>query len=105
MGRHDDLWSWLYTIVELRVGQLPWYNQIGRKSVGEIKMKTTKDELLTDMQPEYKTIYANLEKLNYYSSPPYSMYRDLLSKMIKNKNYSLSAPFDWELSGLYEDTK
>lgn len=40
MGRHDDLWSLFYMLVEFLVGQLPW-----RK----IKDKVKKDDLSADI--------------------------------------------------------
>lgn len=100
LGRNDDLWSWLYTIVELRKGTLPWSYQMSKKGVGEMKAKTTCEELLADMQPEYNLIFISLEKLTYHSLPPYAVYRDQLMKIIKLKKYSTStSPYDWEQGG------
>lgn len=91
----------MYTMVELHKGELPWCNQLSRTKVGEMKIAVKMTDLLADMQPEFCTIYTNLEKLQYASTPPYSMYRDQLMKIIKRKKYSLTMPFDWELGGMY----
>lgn len=37
MGRHDDLWSLFYMLVEFVVGQLPW-KKIKDKVILEIKI-------------------------------------------------------------------
>lgn len=38
MGRHDDLWSLFYMLVEFVVGQLPW-RKIKDKVILEVEMK------------------------------------------------------------------
>lgn len=39
MGRHDDLWSLFYMLVEFVVGQLPW-RKIKDKVNVEVKLKS-----------------------------------------------------------------
>lgn len=39
MGRHDDLWSLFYMLVEFVVGQLPW-RKIKDKVKVEVKLKS-----------------------------------------------------------------
>lgn len=42
MGRHDDLWSLFYMLVEFVVGQLPW-RKIKDKVNLEVKPKSTRE--------------------------------------------------------------
>ena len=35
MGRHDDLWSLFYMLVEFMVGQLPWRKVKDKVRIGE----------------------------------------------------------------------
>lgn len=96
LGRVDDLWSWMYSLVELKKGKLPWSSESSTRKTGEIKMKTTRDELLQEMEPEFHTIYKHFETLKYESTPLYHMYKEEFTKIKKRKNYSDDAPFDWE---------
>ena len=39
MGRHDDLWSLFYMLIEFLQGQLPWRKIKDKDQVGQIKVK------------------------------------------------------------------
>ena len=46
MGRHDDLWSLFYMLVEFVVGQLPW-RKIKDKVILEMEMSVWVGERIT----------------------------------------------------------
>uniref|UniRef100_A0A3Q3VXD2 Protein kinase domain-containing protein n=1 Tax=Mola mola TaxID=94237 RepID=A0A3Q3VXD2_MOLML len=65
MGRHDDLWSLFYMLVEFTVGQLPW-----RK----IKDKTYDHRLMLKHLPsELSTFLDHILTLDYFTKPDYQV--------------------------------
>lgn len=99
LGRCDDIWSWMYSVIQMRLGMLPWRKMNGKVKVGNRKASVKREELLQDMEPEFYEIYDNLSTLKYEDEPPYGMYRDLMTNIIRRKNYVYNAPFDWEEGG------
>ncbi|EDO46789.1 predicted protein, partial [Nematostella vectensis] len=96
MGRHDDLWSFFYLMVEFTVGQLPWRKMKDKEQVG--KMKKTYDiaNLLKSMPGEFKQFVDHISKLKYEDKPDYKMLLGLLEQIIKRKGIKESDPYDWE---------
>lgn len=100
LGRGDDLWSWLYMLMEFVKSELPWRRETDKKKVRQMK-GTLKKELLRGLEPEFEKIYTNLESLKYADKPPYEFYRKKLNDITQRKHYSLNDPFDWEEKGAY----
>ena len=46
MGRHDDLWSLFYMLVEFLTGQLPWRKIKDKEQVGIMKEKYDHSQFL-----------------------------------------------------------
>ena len=54
MGRHDDLWSLFYMIVEFLTGQLPWRKIKDKEAVGSLKEKYDHSQFLKYLPREFK---------------------------------------------------
>ena len=54
MGRHDDLWSLFYMIVEFLTGQLPWRKIKDKEQVGVMKEKYDHNQFLKYLPREFK---------------------------------------------------
>lgn len=54
MGRHDDLWSLFYMIVEFITGQLPWRKIKDKEQVGLMKEKYEHSQFLKYLPSEFK---------------------------------------------------
>lgn len=91
----------MYSVIQMRVGRLPWRKLNGKTKIGNCKAEISKDELLKEMEPEFHKIFDNLITLKYEDLPPYNKYRENLAKIVRRKNYSNEAPFDWEEGGEY----
>lgn len=59
MGRHDDLWSLFYMIVEFLTGQLPWRKIKDKEQVGLMKDKYEHSQFLKYLPSEFKVITNN----------------------------------------------
>lgn len=99
----DDIESWMYMIIEMMNGSLPWEmcNQNDKQHVLELKQKYRQQdhigELLTNCPKiEFFRIFDYLSKLNFLSQIDYSYIRSLLHLAIKNNNINIEEPYDWE---------
>lgn len=59
MGRHDDLWSLYYMLVEFITGQLPWRKIKDKEQVGNMKDKYDHSILLKCLPSEFKVSCIN----------------------------------------------
>jgi tau tubulin kinase len=54
MGRHDDLWSLYYMLIEFVTGQLPWRRIKDKEQVGQMKDKYDHGIFLKSLPSEFK---------------------------------------------------
>ncbi|NXD42365.1 TTBK1 kinase, partial [Copsychus sechellarum] len=73
MGRHDDLWSLFYMLVEFAVGQLPWRKIKDKEQVGMIKEKYEHRMLLKHMPSEFHLFLDHIASLDYFTKPDYQV--------------------------------
>ncbi|PAA46942.1 hypothetical protein BOX15_Mlig022436g3 [Macrostomum lignano] len=101
MGRHDDLWSLFYMLVEFACGQLPWRKLKDKEQVGRIKETYDHSQMLRYLPSEFRPFLEHVSKLAYFDKPDYRYLCGLLDQCAKRKSIRLSEPFDWEqASGL-----
>lgn len=63
MGRHDDLWSLFYMLVEFMQGSLPWRKVKDKDEVGRMKEELPLDKMLEGLPDELRDFCSHLEKL------------------------------------------
>ena len=96
LGRHDDLWSVFYLLVELATGQLPWRKIRDKETAGEFKASYDHKKLITGMPGEFQDFLNHLNLLTYFEKPDYNLIINLLCKAMKHLGVQESDPFDWE---------
>ena len=96
MGRHDDLWSLFYMMVEFVIGQLPWRKIKDKEQVGSMKEKYEHQLLLKHMPAEFKIIMEHICSLDYYDRPDYFLLTSLIEQCMVRKCVKESDPYDWE---------
>jgi len=97
LGRHDDLMSLFYIIVEFSYGQLPWRRLTDKDAVGRAKEDLDHTSLLCHLPgPQFKEFFHELQDLNYYSDPDYSLLRRKLLECMEYNGVNDNDPFDWE---------
>lgn len=103
MGRHDDLWSLFYMLVEFRVGQLPWrkvkdkvcivsmiwlwfglfifrfYNVsitffLIQEQVGNLKETYDHHLMLKHLPAEFSVFLDHILSLDYFTKPDYQVF-------------------------------
>uniref|UniRef100_A0A671Q086 Tau tubulin kinase 1b n=1 Tax=Sinocyclocheilus anshuiensis TaxID=1608454 RepID=A0A671Q086_9TELE len=99
MGRHDDLWSLFYMLVEFTVGQLPWRKIKDKEQVGQIKERYEHRMLLKHMPAEFHIFYDHVLDLDYFTKPDYQLLMSVFENSMKERVITENEPYDWEKSG------
>uniref|UniRef100_A0A336LRB2 CSON001817 protein n=1 Tax=Culicoides sonorensis TaxID=179676 RepID=A0A336LRB2_CULSO len=96
MGRHDDLWSLFYMLVEFVNGQLPWRKIKDKEQVGLMKEKYDHRLLLKHLPSDFKQFLEHIQSLNYADKPDYTMLASLFERCMKRRGVRETDPYDWE---------
>ncbi|VDP65933.1 unnamed protein product [Echinostoma caproni] len=103
MGRHDDLWSMFYMLVEFASGQLPWRRIKDKEQVGQIKNNFNHMTLTRCLPSEFRAFLEHIEGCSYADRPDYNMLRGLIKQAMARRDVRESDPFDWEQSPVLAD--
>ncbi|XP_051957820.1 tau-tubulin kinase 1 [Xyrauchen texanus] len=99
MGRHDDLWSLFYMLVEFAAGQLPWRKIKDKEQVGQIKERYDHRMLLKHMPSEFNVFLEHVLGLDYYTKPNYQLLMSVFENSMKERIITENEPYDWEKNG------
>ncbi|VDN02388.1 unnamed protein product [Thelazia callipaeda] len=102
-GRHDDLISLLYTVIEFITGELPWRG-LNRHESASIKASIPDKKLFNHCPGNFPVLYSYLKGLEYKDSPNYEFVDEKFSTILSSKNIKEESPYDWEQGGRYFDT-
>lgn len=95
-GRVDDLWSWLYMLIELHCG-LPWRRMTDEKEIMDAKSAIPKKELLKSCPLEFSKLYDYLQDMKFRDRPDYhGLWSECFSGFKRVKG-SFFGRFEWEL--------
>ncbi|CAJ0594030.1 unnamed protein product [Cylicocyclus nassatus] len=99
-GRHDDLWSLFYMLVEMIIGNLPWKNMTDHATAE--REKTDKEQELLDQSPkEFELYLTHVKQLGYGITPDYELLRNIFLNVFKRNKFDFSMKLDWEKDGKY----
>uniref|UniRef100_A0AC34Q8R4 Protein kinase domain-containing protein n=1 Tax=Panagrolaimus sp. JU765 TaxID=591449 RepID=A0AC34Q8R4_9BILA len=101
-GRHDDLISYIFMLIELVTATLPWKGK-QRHEAGSIKENIPDKELFKGCPPCFLEMYSSLRKLTYLDTPPHEKYIDLIKRDLKDNKVKLNDPFEWEDKDMDKD--
>ncbi|GIY25459.1 tau-tubulin kinase homolog Asator [Caerostris darwini] len=96
MGRHDDLWSLFYMLVEFVNGQLPWRKIKDKEQVGVMKEKYDHRLLLKHLPSDFRQFLDHIYALDYHIRPDYCMLSGLFERCMKRRGIKENDPYDWE---------
>ncbi|XP_065144708.1 tau-tubulin kinase 2 isoform X2 [Paramisgurnus dabryanus] len=96
MGRHDDLWSLFYMLVEFLVGQLPWRKIKDKEQVGKLKETYDHRLMLKHLPPDFSVFLDHISNLDYFTKPDYQLLRTVFEKSMRTYNVVENDPYDWE---------
>uniref|UniRef100_A0A3B3QKP4 Tau tubulin kinase 2b n=1 Tax=Paramormyrops kingsleyae TaxID=1676925 RepID=A0A3B3QKP4_9TELE len=96
MGRHDDLWSLFYMLVEFLAGQLPWRKLKDKEQVGKMKEIYDHSLMLKHLPPEFSVFLDHISGLDYYTKPDYQLLMSVFENSMKAADILENDTFDWE---------
>ncbi|XP_041669444.1 tau-tubulin kinase 2 isoform X2 [Cheilinus undulatus] len=99
MGRHDDLWSLFYMLVEFLVGQLPWRKIKDKEHVGKLKETYDHRLMLKHLPAEFGVFLEHVSSLDYFTKPDYQLLMSVFDNSMKTYNVVENDPYDWERTG------
>lgn len=95
-GRRDDVWSWLYMLIELQCG-LPWEKETARERIEWKKLKTTDEKLLEKFPNETHWIVKHLrDEMDCYKRPDYAKIYECMEKWMRRVKTDYQQLYDWE---------
>ena len=94
VSRRDDIWSLIYSIVEMVQGRLPWRG--GDPFVFMIK-KSFNENISSKLPHEFASVTNHLSELNFETKPDYNLVRGVFHDVLRRKDIEETDPFDWEL--------
>jgi tau tubulin kinase len=96
MGRHDDLWSLFYVMVEMMKAHLPWRRISDRNKVRQLKESVSAEALTRSLPIEMITFVKSLKPLTYSSAPPYMEIEKSFQNVLDQLGVTAVTPYDWE---------
>ncbi|VBB31278.1 unnamed protein product [Acanthocheilonema viteae] len=108
LGRRDDLESWLYVMVELSSGTLPWRTPKKMKEKkSQLKEQVYRAKLRIRFGDERKKFFRNslpildyifmmIDGLGFEANPPYEQIQYMFEKLMLEANVKWDDIYDWE---------
>lgn len=96
LGRHDDLWSVFYLLVELAMGHLPWRRIRDKEEAGEVKAKYDHMKLIRTLPNELLVFLEHLKSSSYFDKPDYQLVTGCIQDAINRLGIQEADPYDWE---------
>ncbi|KRZ18125.1 putative serine/threonine-protein kinase [Trichinella zimbabwensis] len=97
LGRVDDLWSWLYTMMEMATGRLPW-NDLKKEKLLEAKITFGVEDICKILPIEFEEIVLHLLSLTFYDCPNYDFINRMIQNAFKRLGFCRSDPYDWQIA-------
>ena len=96
LGRHDDLWSVFYLLIELAIGHLPWRRIRDKEEAGECKGKYDHKKLIRGLPMEFGYFLDELKSSSYFDKPDYPHITGSLKGAMNRLGIHEADPYDWE---------
>ncbi|EGT37845.1 hypothetical protein CAEBREN_02009 [Caenorhabditis brenneri] len=99
LGRRDDLWSLLFTLVEFN-GRVPWFGVKDHSIL--VKQKTDPKTILTKMPKSFERLIDHLKGLTAIQRPNYHMFFKILQNIFKASGQTVVSKYTFEDTELTE---
>ncbi|KAL7056053.1 hypothetical protein AAHC03_020951 [Spirometra sp. Aus1] len=99
LGRHDDIWSLLYMLIEFTSCALPWAKITDKREVAEQKRRFDLRGYAISAgipAPIVNRWASHLESLDYFTAPGYTCLKAVIIDWMKVQGVSWDDSYDWE---------
>uniref|UniRef100_A0A1I8BDQ9 Protein kinase domain-containing protein n=1 Tax=Meloidogyne hapla TaxID=6305 RepID=A0A1I8BDQ9_MELHA len=96
LGRHDDVWSLIYMLVDLIHGSLPWFGQQPREKIALLKEHLIDSEYMHCCPMAFRSILDYLRTLSYEQRPDYVGLESTFIQLLEAREITSNLPMDWE---------
>ncbi|KHN72202.1 Tau-tubulin kinase 1 [Toxocara canis] len=93
-GRHDDLLSMMYMLVEFVSGSLPWKG-FHRKETAAVKETISQRRLLQGCPKQFADIFDHLSVLDYRNRPDYDLIEGHFVSAMGKRGINKDSPIEW----------
>ncbi|CAP37192.1 Protein CBG20086 [Caenorhabditis briggsae] len=101
----DDVEGWLYMVIHLLKGGLPWHNatrSLNLPKVREWKMYCRraggKHHLFDGLAKGWSDVFEVILNTSHHQKPDYQKISQMVLSIAHSENIDLSAPFDWQVN-------
>ncbi|XP_035231200.1 tau-tubulin kinase homolog Asator-like isoform X2 [Stegodyphus dumicola] len=94
----DDLWSFLYMLVYLTEGELPWEGETDFKEVCKIKESFDHLTLIRRMPRDFRFFLEELLKIKGYRRPNYPRLHRIIKRCLRRRGVEENDPYDFDVS-------
>ena len=95
LSRRDDIFSWLYTVVELVERKLPWPGSKDKEATAKTKRTIQVPVLFKSLPKQFQQIYLKTLNLGFYDQPDYQFYYRVINRAIDDLGGEGQC-LDWE---------
>lgn len=95
-SKKDDLISFVYSLVEMVDGALPWGSYKDSTRILKAKIGISQKTLFRSFPIEFRQIWRHVNGLRYYTQPNYDFILSILLKCLEKANVKPDQPYDWE---------
>ncbi|MFH4982025.1 hypothetical protein AB6A40_008734 [Gnathostoma spinigerum] len=102
-SRKDDLESWLYMLIEMLTGTLPWIKLnpvVEHLSIGEWKKfcrTSGRNILFANCPTEFNEMLYIIDKAGYCIRPDYHFIQCFINAAMERYNVARNTPYEWEV--------
>jgi serine/threonine protein kinase len=95
LGPRDDILSSVYTILQMRIGQLPWrdFGNHGKDLWDRLNVKM--DRVFCQVPKQIAQIYGIARRLQVFENPNYDLLIALLNQAMTETECSWETPYEW----------
>src|SRR5207302_3315127 len=94
-SRRDDLESWIYVLIKLQLGQLPWQYLKKNKDILNAKKKWTAKRLTRTLPIAFFHVLVYIKSLGYKQTPDYGWIRHMLTQCATDNHIYIDDQYDW----------
>jgi serine/threonine protein kinase len=96
LSRRDDIACWIYSLIEMIKGSLPWSHLKDRHEIYMMKQSISIESLLEGLPQQLQSIWKCYEQCSFEDKPNYPLLMSFLNEAIEEAKISWTENYDWD---------